>query len=167
MFQMLELNAPELYDHEHNILFSLPDLCSHLLYFYISYFLYSFSFVFILFSFGFFKVTFVSLSPPVPCFIIFDAYNMWDPKYCRFLWDTAFAETLHIWTYSTWTARRPPGENIICQKVCKKSHALMPYRYCPARWIWPKLGSFDRSLLKEVLWRLFRKIRPPHPPRAL
>jgi hypothetical protein len=41
---------------------------------------------------------------------------MWDPKYCRFLWDAAFAETLHIWTYSTWTARCKPGQNILVQK---------------------------------------------------
>ncbi len=34
------------------------------------------------------------------------------------------------------------------------------YRYCPARWIKPKVGSFDRSLLKEGSRRLFRKIRP-------
>jgi hypothetical protein len=29
-----------------------------------------------------------------------------------------------------------------------------------ARWIQPKVGSFDRSLLKEALRRLFSKIRP-------
>ncbi len=29
------------------------------------------------------------------------------------------------------------------------------------RWIQLKLGSFDRSLLKVVSWRFFRKIRPP------
>ncbi len=33
--------------------------------------------------------------------------------------------------------------------------------YYPARWIRLKLGSFDRSLLKEVSQKLFRKIRPP------
>ncbi len=30
-------------------------------------------------------------------------------------------------------------------------------RYCPARWIRPKLGSFDRSLLKRQAWRFFKK----------
>ncbi len=33
-------------------------------------------------------------------------------------------------------------------------------RYCPARWIRPKLSSIHRSSLKEAWWRLFRKIRP-------
>ncbi len=32
--------------------------------------------------------------------------------------------------------------------------------HCPARWIRPKVGSFHRSLLKEALRRVFRKIRP-------
>ena len=34
------------------------------------------------------------------------------------------------------------------------------YRYCPARWIRPKVGSFDRSFLKESSRRGFSKIRP-------
>ncbi len=34
------------------------------------------------------------------------------------------------------------------------------YRYCPVRRIRPKVGSFDRSLLKEASRGLFRKIRP-------
>ncbi len=33
-------------------------------------------------------------------------------------------------------------------------------RKCPARWIRPKVGSFDRFLLKETWQMLFRKIRP-------
>jgi hypothetical protein len=33
-------------------------------------------------------------------------------------------------------------------------------RYCPARWIRPKLGSFDRSSLKREARKVFRKIRP-------
>jgi hypothetical protein len=32
--------------------------------------------------------------------------------------------------------------------------------YCPARWIRPKLGSFDRSSLKREARKMFRKIRP-------
>jgi hypothetical protein len=42
------------------------------------------------------------------------------------------------------------------------------WKYCPARWIRFKLGSFDRSSLKEVSRRLFRKICPaPYWVRAL
>jgi hypothetical protein len=32
------------------------------------------------------------------------------------------------------------------------------HRYCPARWIRPKIGSFDRSSLKREAGRFFRKI---------
>ncbi len=32
--------------------------------------------------------------------------------------------------------------------------------YCPARWIRPKVGTFDRPFLKETSRRLFRKIHP-------
>ncbi len=39
-------------------------------------------------------------------------------------------------------------------------NVLWSYRYCPARWIRPKIRSFDKSSLKgEARW-LFRKFRP-------
>ncbi len=33
-------------------------------------------------------------------------------------------------------------------------------RYCPARWIWQKLDSLDRSSLKRETLKVLRKIRP-------
>jgi hypothetical protein len=35
------------------------------------------------------------------------------------------------------------------------------FSYCPARWIRPKLGSFDRLSLKREAQRFFGKIRRP------
>ncbi len=40
-------------------------------------------------------------------------------------------------------------------------------RYCPARWIRPKLGSLDRPSFKREAGRFLEKSPPPHPPRAL
>jgi hypothetical protein len=34
-------------------------------------------------------------------------------------------------------------------------------RYCPPRWIWLKVGSFDRSSLKCEEWRFFEKSTRP------
>ncbi len=44
----------------------------------------------------------------------------------------------------------------------KPRNRTNPYRYCPARWIRPEVGSFHRTLLKETSRQVFRKIRPPH-----
>jgi hypothetical protein len=53
------------------------------------------------------------------------------------------------------------------KKVCSSETSsfegknfLSHQRYCPARWIRPKLGSFDRTFLKESSRRGFSKIRP-------
>jgi hypothetical protein len=43
-----------------------------------------------------------------------------------------------------------------------KCHFRGHPRYCPARWIMPKVGSFDRPFLKETSRRFFEKsARPP------
>jgi hypothetical protein len=35
---------------------------------------------------------------------------------------------------------------------------ILSFFSSPARWIRPKIGSFDRPCLKETSWRVFRKI---------
>ena len=40
--------------------------------------------------------------------------------------------------------------------ICSKSS----FRYCPARWIRPKVGSFNRSSLKREAPRFLERIRP-------
>ncbi len=45
------------------------------------------------------------------------------------------------------------------QKISFWPKKIHTKRYCPARWIRSKLGSFDRSLLKEASRPVCRKIR--------
>jgi hypothetical protein len=40
-------------------------------------------------------------------------------------------------------------------------------RYCPARWILPKLGSFDRSSLKSEALRFLKNSTVPNAVRSL
>ncbi len=45
----------------------------------------------------------------------------------------------------------------------KKNTENIKVQYCPARWIWPQLGSFYRLSLKSEAWRFLEKSpRPPY-----
>jgi hypothetical protein len=83
----------------------------------------------------------------------------WRWKWCREYWmlykGPGFLSV--VW-FGSFLHPLPPSPASSAGRALSLGSSL--WRYCPARWIRLKVGSFDRSLWKESLRRLFRKIRP-------
>ncbi len=96
--------------------------------------------------------------------IWFGTWEKMPQNFCMMTVAYCYIQRKFIW-FGKWEKCRKVIDDDSCLLVhmfvlCIRDKNLQGY--CLARWIRPKLGSFERSSLQRRARKVFRKIRPPH-----